>query len=167
LNCGRPNKPVLARPTTTPREKKGSSFGRGCLLLLVGVAAIGVVGAIVGENKTTGTPTADAPAAPRERTDAEIRYYAEEHLKSSLRDPSSAEFRDVSVVHQPGDKVFVCGEVNGKNGFGGFTGYSSFVVVGTIPMIQTDANSRDFVKLWNQVCVKQTTKPKPRTRKKA
>lgn len=40
-----------------------------------------------------------------------------------LRDPSSAKFRKV-FVHQRS----VCGEINGKNGFGAYSGFTRFYV---------------------------------------
>lgn len=39
-----------------------------------------------------------------------------------LRDPSSAQFRNVRT---DGDG-YVCGEINGKNGFGAYSGFSEF-----------------------------------------
>lgn len=38
-----------------------------------------------------------------------------------LRDPSSAQFRNVKA-----GSMFVCGEINGKNGFGAYTGFVRF-----------------------------------------
>lgn len=41
-----------------------------------------------------------------------------------LKDPSSAQFRNVQVVEGA-----VCGEINGKNGYGAYTGFSRFLVL--------------------------------------
>lgn len=41
----------------------------------------------------------------------------------SLRDPSSAQFRAVRVKDD-----YVCGELNGKNAFGAYAGFTRFVV---------------------------------------
>lgn len=49
---------------------------------------------------------------------------AQDQVKALLRDPASAEFRKVEVY--PNDEV--CGEVNSKNGFGGYVGFSRFYV---------------------------------------
>lgn len=51
---------------------------------------------------------------------------AEAAIAAQLRDPSSAQFRN---VHVPAIGV-VCGEVNGKNGFGAYNGFRRFMVVG-------------------------------------
>lgn len=47
-------------------------------------------------------------------------------IAGMLRDPESAKFRNVRLV-QYLDGAVVCGEVNGKNAFGGYAGYSDFV----------------------------------------
>lgn len=44
-----------------------------------------------------------------------------EQAASQLRDPSSAQFRNVRR-----NQVFVCGEINGKNGFGAYSGFTRF-----------------------------------------
>lgn len=44
-----------------------------------------------------------------------------EQAASLLRDPSSAQFRNVQVKN-----IFVCGEINGKNGFGAYNGFTKF-----------------------------------------
>lgn len=45
-----------------------------------------------------------------------------------LRDPSSAQFRDVEKCY--GHPAMFTGSVNGKNSFGAYTGFESFFVVG-------------------------------------
>jgi hypothetical protein len=56
-------------------------------------------------------------------------------VKERLRDPDSAQFRNVGAYRgDPKIKypMFVCGEVNAKNGFGGYDGYEPFVWVADI-----------------------------------
>lgn len=43
-----------------------------------------------------------------------------------LKDPESARFRNLRVAGYADGSV-VCGEVNGKNSYGGYTGYQPFV----------------------------------------
>lgn len=49
---------------------------------------------------------------------------AETKVAALLRDPVSAQFRGVEVRKSGA----VCGEVNAKNGFGGYVGFKEFVV---------------------------------------
>lgn len=59
---------------------------------------------------------------------------------ASLRDPASAQFRNVkSVTNAEGTAV--CGEINGKNAFGGYAGFQSFVVVNGRAWLQTGADA--------------------------
>jgi hypothetical protein len=50
------------------------------------------------------------------------KHHLLEATRANLKDPSSAQFRNVV---QNGDMI--CGEVNGKNGFGGYSGFERFV----------------------------------------
>lgn len=54
-------------------------------------------------------------------------------VKGLLKDPPSARFKDAYVVRRPADAngiqtLAVCGIVDGKNGFGAYTGGSRYVV---------------------------------------
>jgi len=66
--------------------------------------------------------------------DSDVRK-AREEVKRNLNDSASAEFRGEKVYRLPDDTV-VCGEVNAKNGYGGYAGFSKYVVegVGTRPV---------------------------------
>lgn len=63
----------------------------------------------------------------------EAQVLAQSEIKSLLKDPSSAEFKSLTVnrIEQKDNHasmVHVCGLVNAKNSFGAFTGFSNFVV---------------------------------------
>lgn len=69
---------------------------------------------------------------------------AKELVANELRDPSSAQFRDVEVVKQKDGSSAVCGEVNGKNAYGGYAGFQSFTVRGTEVFLRAnDVDIRD------------------------
>lgn len=50
----------------------------------------------------------------------------QEILAGNLKDPGSAQFRNVRVVARPEGKL-VCGEMNAKNSLGGYVGYKPFI----------------------------------------
>lgn len=50
---------------------------------------------------------------------------ATEHVRTTLKDPRSAEFRRV-YAFQLFDSDVVCGEVNAKNAMGGYVGFTPF-----------------------------------------
>lgn len=53
---------------------------------------------------------------------------AEQAITSRLRDPTSAQFREVTGYSLPDGSRIICGEVNARNGFGGYAGFSPFYV---------------------------------------
>jgi hypothetical protein len=59
----------------------------------------------------------------------EITKSLRNFLVTDFKDPSSPQFRNV-VLRQSKDKVsfYLCGEVNGKNSYGGYIGFRRFVV---------------------------------------
>jgi len=85
------------------------------------LSALLLVGVLAGCNQTTGsgspTPSA-APAAPL--SDAEIAK-AKAAVRVALKDPDSAKFGPMRR-----DGEYVCGTINSKNGFGGYTGAKPF-----------------------------------------
>lgn len=85
------------------------------------------------------------------RKQAENEYYSvvaksEVAVKSLLKDPDSAEFKDQN---------YNCGYVNSKNSFGGYVGFKRYVVVFDKAVIE-DANStsESMSKLWDSACRK-------------
>jgi hypothetical protein len=86
------------------------------------VASVFLSGCGGGSESTTSK--ADQEAA-RAASDAE--WAAEKAVKEHMKDPESATFRNERALgHSSGDMI-VCGEVNGRNGFGGKAGYQRFV----------------------------------------
>jgi hypothetical protein len=74
-------------------------------------------------------------------------------VKSDLKDPDSARFRNIRRVYMPTPKevstadpttLAYCGEVNARNSFGGYTGFQPFAVaVGKNPMVEIWERSSD------------------------
>ena len=68
-------------------------------------------------------------------SDKQLIQTAETFIAYSLKDPDSAKFRNVIINKvenkAPNSKpirLAVCGEVNGKNAFGAYSGYQQFAV---------------------------------------
>jgi hypothetical protein len=59
-------------------------------------------------------------------SDAEYIDIVLEHIKSEMLDSESARFRNLEIRGED-DAKYVCGEVNGKNRFGGYTGFQGFI----------------------------------------
>lgn len=60
---------------------------------------------------------------------------AKEVAARDLKDPASAQFRDLRAVGT-GDKLRLCGEINGKNSYGGYVGFKKFAVAANTAMIE-------------------------------
>lgn len=61
---------------------------------------------------------------PQNRLDAGLSS-----VRLKLRDPDAAQFRNIRTYQsdsQAGGGIILCGLVNGKNAFGGFTGFKPF-----------------------------------------
>ena len=57
-----------------------------------------------------------------------ITAAAKQQVSYTLKDPDSAQFRNVRgfAFSGPGGGYVVCGEVNGRNSFGGYAGFQPF-----------------------------------------
>lgn len=70
---------------------------------------------------------------------------AKKEVADQLRDPSSAQFRNLQTVRQQDGTVAVCGQVNSKNAFGGYGGFQDFVVwERVVAHIEKDMSEVDF-----------------------
>lgn len=57
----------------------------------------------------------------------QAKSLARARMVEVLRDPDSARFRNVRYSVQSDGRIIFCGEVNARNGLGGYTGYMLFV----------------------------------------
>lgn len=55
-----------------------------------------------------------------------IQTAARQSVLSELRDPSSAQFRNVRRIQHANGTTMFCGEVNARNGYGGMAGFKRF-----------------------------------------
>lgn len=74
---------------------------------------------------SAGTAAAKGPYPEVKRSPAILAKY-QRAVADSLRDPESARFTGTRVVRTPEGKDALCGMVNAKNGFGGYTGNDLF-----------------------------------------
>lgn len=76
---------------------------------------------------------------------------AQNNVKATLKDPSSAEFKDLLVYKTTGIPV-VCGVVNAKNSFGGYTGWTAFISVGDTATVDNNEDEKLFIRSWKNLC---------------
>jgi hypothetical protein len=113
---------IELRPFRPPSKKWGSAMKLkylGLLTLLVSTSAI--------------CQTSVLTSAQRVEGETMVRK-AGAQLANTLRDTNSAKFRNVFLQKSVGrdglEKVSLCGEVNSTNGYGGMSGFQSFMLVG-------------------------------------
>ncbi len=71
-----------------------------------------------------------------------------------MKDPSSTKFRNVKYHNSATVGHSVCGEVNAKNSFGAYSGYTRFVSNGTDSVTFLESESTDFKTTWKTICGK-------------
>ena len=62
---------------------------------------------------------------------------AEQLVRSELRDPGSAQFRNVRSA----SGGTTCGEVNGKNAFGAYAGFRRFYTIGRTAFLEPEVEA--------------------------
>ncbi len=72
-------------------------------------------------------------------------------VKRLLKDPESAEFRNIDYINKDSGGGYICGEVNSKNSFGGYSGWQHFVSSGTKSAYLEEQVS-SFRSIWNEFC---------------
>jgi hypothetical protein len=72
-----------------------------------------------------------------------------------MKDPDSVRFGAMVAVSQENGSLFVCGEVNSRNSFGGYTGMLPFVVIldGMRPSLYTIATRAELAVYVFRECV--------------
>lgn len=90
------------------------------------------------------------PRLSNGRTAGDMEVDARVAVRDKLRDPDSAQFGTIVVRDKPEFGVVVCGMVNTKNGFGGYSGEQPFIFAnGSAEVLAADAVS---VALFERLC---------------
>lgn len=100
-----------------------------------------------------------ARTPPVNWTPTRIRTAARQAVVSKLRDPSSAQFRNVRRIEHSNGSTMFCGEVNGRNAYGGMSGFQRFEAgvdrTGDASALidgGEELNTTYFEGAWNQFC---------------
>jgi hypothetical protein len=107
-------------PTKKAPAPTAQAIGCLVLLTLVSFTIFEVVKHISFE------PEVRTPAQQRADLEAVVKTTLRAEVQNSFKDPDSVKFEDL-VVYPMGKNWALCGEVNGRNSFGAYTGYHQFV----------------------------------------
>jgi len=81
-------------------------------------------------------------------SDKDIVELTKHSLESELKDPSSVQFRNVTIVRKKSGSKSVCGEYNAKNSYGGYVGFKRFVALNSNPfLVKTDVDDENWIML--------------------
>lgn len=106
-------------------------------------------------------PDTPAKAIPKEEPENpyadDVRQYVwidrgKDAIIEKLKDPDSAKFRNVRFYSGGGVPV-VCGQVNAKNAFGGYTGFERFIAAGPQLAYLESEISDGIAPVWNKMCI--------------
>lgn len=102
-------------------------------------------------------PEPDHPLSAAEKKAQQERWFgartivaAERAVRASLKDPDSAQFRDVRANYTEEFGVVACGRVNAKNDLGGYTGFRRFVSSGQSVILEGRDN---IAEAWTEACL--------------
>jgi len=73
-------------------------------------------------------------------------------VKARLKDPKSAEFRNVFFSRGTDGVPCACGEVNARNSLGGYIGYQRFISGGSEDLTFLQNEVADFDVAWARLC---------------
>lgn len=90
-----------------------------------------------------------AAAEPPQQSDVDAALAV---VRDSLKDPDSAKFRRLQAYRASNGTVRVCGELNSKNSYGGYNGFTRFAVSGAAVTIDSTRDAWARARL-NVLCL--------------
>lgn len=120
------------------------------VVVIVPGAVIWFLAYVVGglSNEPAAKPQAQTQSVDQNNKEETVRLIAMVWVKAKLKDPDSAQFRNLQYT-----PPFVCGEVNAKNSFGGYNGFERFIT-GTrdATFLESEVPPGDMDKAWQKYC---------------
>jgi hypothetical protein len=86
-----------------------------------------------------------------------IRAHLEDAVKERMKDADSAKFRSERMYwsdDQAHPVMSLCGEVNAKNSYGGYTGFRGFISTGDGRIFFEDDTPSGWSAVWSSWCAK-------------
>ena len=127
------------------------------ILVLVSIVLMFVVGILLSVYKQNNPVTQESSYQQSDGEDESQKYQwiyvGKKAVESILKDPDSARFSMVAPS-KIGGIVVVCGNVNSKNSFGGYTGEQRFISGGKSDTTFLERSVSGFDDLWTKYCYK-------------
>lgn len=100
-----------------------------------------------------GPKAPETPEEKEKRIAENAIWLVKDLVRAKLKDGKSAEFRNVNFVSK-GKVEVVCGEVNSKNSYGAYAGWSRFISNGIEETTRLESEVVGFPGLWKKLCIK-------------
>lgn len=110
----------------------------------------------VPSSRNTAAASSSNIAADQEAKEFAWVERGKDAARAKLKDPDSAQFRNV-YFHEGADGVpMACGEVNSKNSFGGYGGFQKFMSAGDpeLTFMAEQMEPSEFATAWNRFCAR-------------
>ncbi len=131
-------------PACTAAQKQAKTKGLSTLITILLLGAAWIWWA-------NSEPSQPRQLSEQERNELYIDRQ-QDRLRQHLKDQSSAQFRNAYVSNKSGAPV-VCGEVNAKNSFGGYSGFERFISADPVLItLESNIGRAEMNKLWARVC---------------
>ena len=151
-----------AKQKTQPRvvPQKRNLSGWQIILISLGVLFVASMYSKGSSNdpahiqSTLNKPSPESLAEAK-RTASTMESLAFDAVKSRLKDPASALFKDVAAHETSKGAIAVCGQVNSKNSFGGYGGFEGFITNGlpNFTLLQSDIlPDKRWREMWRKAC---------------
>lgn len=158
-------------PKDGPRneaEEKVSNSKIGCAVIVVGLIAMISFCTPDGSDNAPASSTETSSVSDNDEASEENPFddvskqglwiiKSKEGIKKRLKDADSAKFKDVRF-YSGGTTPVVCGQVNGKNALGGYSGFEKFIASGdneSIAFLASDLETGDSIdNAWKELCIK-------------
>ena len=143
-----------AKPPANGKSLSAFVQRRPVTSAIIGLVLVSAVGSRLSAGSDTGVPTTAAAAPPTDVTQP-VHWpsvLAARFVSASLKDPASAQYEDVTYRKRRGLNV-LCGRVNAKNSFGGYTGFRQFIAVNSLVQIHDVGQRGRWSATWNDLCL--------------
>jgi len=115
------------------------------------VLVVAVLGAVVLLVTRPAQGPADLPAKADQPSEYAVIRVGQRAVESRLKDADSAKFRNQFV----GKSGVPCGEVNARNGFGGYNGFKRYIASGGgVSVIEGEIPDDQFEASWKRLCAR-------------
>lgn len=134
----------------SPRKQKFA-------LVVIAIAFVGgVLGGLSYVLYKRGSHVAE-PKKIEQQAQFEYPHASLDQIRNRLKDPASAQFRNVHKASFRHYEDSLCGEVNARNGFGGYVGFVRFIAYSDSKVSMEDPELRQYVNpafetLWASLC---------------